>query len=108
MVDKDHARKDREYKIKVTHFNDRQFREVTYALFMKILDCFYEDLKAPSSATKGTKWIKAFEEDNKNPNHHLRQMQMAWKEITSQYSGTSGAVIDLKLFHYTSLIIRPG
>ena len=57
---------------------------------MTISDCTYEDLKSPSSARKASKMTLASDEDNRNPNLYLKQMQQAWREIASQHSGTPG------------------
>ena len=52
---------------------------------MTISDCTYEDLKSPSSARKASKMTLASDEDNRNPNLYLKQMQQAWREIMSQH-----------------------
>ena len=76
----------REYKIEVSHLNDRVFKEVSYSSFMKIPNCEFDDLTTPSSTWKGSKRVKEFTQNDENLNHHLKQMQQAWNEISRQHA----------------------
>ena len=58
-----------DYKIKVSHVNDRIFKEVSYTSFMKIPDCSYDDLRTPSSTVKGNKRALSFAQTTRTQIH---------------------------------------
>ena len=81
-------KRSREYKIEVSHREDKEFREVSWKYFMKIPDCSYEDLKTPSSLKKDNgKRAIDFNEDANNPNHYPKQIKEVWYEFMDQYQG---------------------
>ena len=59
---------------------------------MKIPLASMYELEEPQSGKKGRKRTEGVMDEDEEPDHHLRVMYTAWKEIAAEYEGKPSSI----------------